>query len=76
MEIAFSGTMIETETVSLTVIGSLNATMEFTVLPSQTFQHDIEMYSSYPSVSEELGRTISFPLTILNESEGDGTFDL
>ena len=76
LEVTVPETLDETETVSITAIGSLNATLVFTVLPSQAIQHDIEISTSYPSVSEEAGRTISFPLTISNMGEGDETLDL
>ncbi|MBL7167495.1 carboxypeptidase regulatory-like domain-containing protein [Candidatus Bathyarchaeota archaeon] len=76
LEVYVPETAVETETVSLTVVGTLNSTLRFTILPYQILDRDIQMASTYPYVSEELGRTISFPLTISNEGEADETVDL
>ena len=76
LEVYVPETAVETETVFLTVIGTLNSTLGFTILPYQILDRDIQMSSSYPHVSEELGRTISFPLTISNEGEADETVGL
>lgn len=76
LEVYVPETAVETETVSLTVIGTLNSTLGFTILPYQILDRDIQMSSTYPYVSEDLGQTISFPLTISNEGEADETVDL
>lgn len=76
LEVYVPETAVEAETVSLTVVGTLNSTLSFTILPYQILDRDIQMASTYPYVSEELGRTISFPLTISNDGEVDETVDL
>ena len=76
LEVYVPETAVETETISLTVVGTLNSTLGFTILPYQILDRDIQMSSTYPYVSEELGRTISFPLTISNDGEADEIIDL
>jgi len=76
LEVGVPKETAETEVVSLSVVGSTTSTLEFTVLPSSTYQQNIVMSSTYPHVSEELGRTIVFPLTITNEGAIDETVDL
>ena len=76
LEVYVPETAVETETVSLTVVGTLNSTLSFTILPYQILDRDIQMSSNYPYVSEELGRAISFPLTISNDGKADETVDL
>jgi len=71
LEVDVPETVAEADTVSLTVIGSLNASLEFTVQPAQPSQPEIEMASMYPYIIEELGRTISFPVTVMNTGDSD-----
>ena len=76
LEVDVPETAAEAETVSLTVIGSLNATLEFTIHPSQASQPETELASAYPYIIEELGRTISFPVTVTNAGDSDETVEL
>ena len=76
LEVDVPETAAEAETVSLTVIGSLNATLEFTIQPSQASQPETELASAYPYIIEELGRTISFPVTVTNTGDSDETIEL
>jgi len=76
LEVDVPETAAEAETVDLTVIGILNSTLEFTIQPSQLSQPEIELASTYPYIIEELGRTISFPVTITNKGDSDGTVEL
>ncbi|KON30056.1 hypothetical protein AC482_04885 [miscellaneous Crenarchaeota group-15 archaeon DG-45] len=66
----------ETGIISITAMGKTDATLGFTIVPKTSFAQEIELKSSYLSVSEELGRTIYFPLTITNEGEIDEIVDL
>ena len=76
LEVDVPETAAEAETVSLTVIGSLNATLEFTIQPSQASQPETALASTYPYIIEELGRTISFPVTVTNTGDSDETVEL
>jgi uncharacterized membrane protein len=76
LEVTVPEMPVETEIVSLTIMGSTNASLAFTIFPSETYKDDIKMSSTYPHVSEELGRTIVFPMTISNEGTTDETIDL
>jgi uncharacterized membrane protein len=66
----------EAETVNLIVIGSLNATLGYTIQPSQASQPETELTSTYPYIIEELGRIISFPVTVTNTGDSDATVEL
>lgn len=76
LEVDVPETAAEAETVSLTVIGSLNATLEFTIQPSQASQPETALASAYPYIIGELGRTISFPVTVTNTGDSDETVEL
>lgn len=76
LEVDVPETAAEAETVSLTVIGSRNATLEFIIQPSPGSPPETELASAYPYIIEELGRTISFPVTITNTGDSDGTVEL
>ena len=69
LEVAVPSTATEAAIVSLTASGILNATLDFTIIPSTSLTRDFELTSTYPSVSEELGRTIYIPLSITNQGE-------
>jgi uncharacterized repeat protein (TIGR01451 family) len=76
LEVEVPETVVGAETVNLTVIGTLNTTLEFTIQSSQISQPEIELTSIYPYIIEELGRTISFPVTITNTGDSDDTVEL
>lgn len=76
LEVDVPETAAEAETVSLTVIGSRNATLEFIIQPSPGSPPETELASAYPYIIEELGRTLSFPVTITNTGDSDGTVEL
>ena len=76
LEVDVPETAAEAETVNLTVVGSLNATLEFTIQPSPLSQPEIELASTYPYIIEELGRTVNFPVTVSNTGDSDETVEL
>ena len=77
LEVDVPETAVEAETVNLTVLGSLNDTLEFTIQPSQSSsQPETELTSMYPYIIEELGRIISFPVTVTNTGDSDETVEL
>jgi uncharacterized repeat protein (TIGR01451 family) len=69
LEVAVPKTALTVEIISLTVVGSSNVTLEFSVFPRTFITQEIELRSTYLSVSKELGRSISLPLTITNEGD-------
>jgi uncharacterized membrane protein len=76
LEVNLPSTFDEFATVSLTAIGTKNATLDFTVYPKTSITQEIKLKSTYLSVSEEIGRSIYFPLTITNNGEVDEIVDL
>jgi uncharacterized membrane protein len=76
LEVEAPETLVGAETVNLTVIGTLNTTLMFTIQSSQLSQPEIELTSTYPYIIKELGRTISFPVTITNTGDSDETVEL
>jgi len=76
LEVTVPSAFDEFATVSLTAIGTKNATIDFTVFPKTSIAQEIKLKSTYLSVSEEIGRSIYFPLTITNKGEVDEIVDL
>jgi len=74
LEVTIPSTAIGNTTVSLTASGKTSSTLDFTLLTHAT--RDIELTSTFPFVSAELGRTIYYPLSIKNMGETDETVDL
>jgi len=76
LEVTVPSTFDEIVTVLLTALGTKNATLDFTVYPKTSITQEIKLKSTYLSVSEEIGRSIYFPLTITNNGEVDEIVDL
>lgn len=76
LEATIPSTFDEQTTITLTVMGTKNATLDFTILPKTSVTQEIELISTYLSVSEEMGRTIYFPFSITNKGEAAETVDL
>jgi len=74
LEVTIPSTAIGNTTVSLTASGLTSSTLNFTLLTHAT--REIELTSTFPFVSAELGRTINYPLSIKNTGETDETVDL
>lgn len=74
LEVTIPSTAIGNTTVSLTASGKTSSTLNFTLLTHAT--REIELTSTFPFVSAELGRTIYYPLSIKNTGETDETVDL
>ena len=70
IEITVPETATTIETIELNATGSSTDTLEFTITP-KVYTDEIELKSTYLSISEELGQTISLPLTISNLGEVD-----
>lgn len=76
LEATIPSTFDEQTTITLTVMGTMNTTLGFTVFPKTSAIPEIELVSTYLSVSEELGKTIYLSLTIKNEGEVDEIIEL
>jgi uncharacterized membrane protein len=70
LEINVPETATIVETVTLTASGSSTTTLNFTMTP-KVYTDEIELKSTYLSISEELGQKIELPLTVLNIGEVD-----
>jgi uncharacterized membrane protein len=70
LEINIPETATAEETVTLTAYGTSTTTLDFTMTP-KVYSDEIELKSTYLSVSEELRQTIDLPLTVLNIGEVD-----
>jgi uncharacterized membrane protein len=75
LEIKVPLTASEVTTVSLNATGSSQAQLCFTITP-RVSEQDIELKSTYMSISEELGQSISLPLSVSNVGEVDKTVSL
>jgi uncharacterized membrane protein len=75
LEVDLPETAVEAGSVNLTVMGILNATLQFTIQPAQPSQPEVDLTSTYPYIIEELGRTISFPVTVSNGGDSDETVE-
>jgi uncharacterized membrane protein len=67
--------MNQTEKIALTATSTLSDTIEITINP-RTSDDDIELKTTYTSISEETGRTINLPLKIKNNGEVDKNIKL
>lgn len=74
LEVTVPSTASKDAVVSLTASGITSSTLFFTL---HTYaEREIELASTFPYVSAELGRTIYYPLSIKNKGENDETLDL
>ncbi len=76
MSVITPSTFDEEAVITLIASGTKNATLDFTIFPRTSITQEIELISTYLSVSEEIGRTIYFPFSITNEGEVAETVDL
>ncbi|MFB0557527.1 MAG: NEW3 domain-containing protein [Candidatus Bathyarchaeia archaeon] len=76
MRVTIPSTFDEEVIVTLMASGTKDATLEFTIFPKTSITQEIDLRSTYLSVSEEIGRTINFPLSITNMGEVDEIVDL
>ena len=60
--------------VSLIAVGSTLQTLNFTIIVQE--RHGVDLESTYPYVSSEIGGSIKYPLTITNTGEMDETVNL
>lgn len=70
VEISVPETATSVEVITLTVIGTSTATLDFIIMP-KVYTDEIELKSTYLSVSEEKGQNIELPLTVSNVGEVD-----
>ncbi len=70
LEIVVPETATTIETITLNAAGSSAALLNFTITP-KVYTDEIELKSTYLSISEELEETISLPLTVSNIGEVD-----
>ncbi len=70
IEISVPETATNVEVISVTATGTSSATLNFTITP-KAYTDEIELKSTYLSVSEELGQNIELPLTVTNIAEVD-----
>ena len=70
IEISVPETATTIETISVIAVGSSTAILSFTITP-KVYTDEIELKSTYLSVSEELGQSVSLPLTVTNNGEVD-----
>ncbi len=74
LEVTVPSTASGDAVVSLTASGLTSSTLQFTLFT--LIEREIELTSTFPYVSAELGRTIYYPLSIENTGETDETLDL
>lgn len=70
IEITVPETATNIETVTIMAEGSSVDSLSFTITP-KVYTDEIELKSTYLSVSEELGQSVSLPLTVTNHGEVD-----
>ncbi len=75
LEIKVPASAMDTGTVTLTATGTSVDSLEFEVTPVRGTD-EVQLASTYLSVSEELGKSIELPLTISNTGEVDKTVSL
>jgi uncharacterized membrane protein len=76
LSVTIPSTFNEEAIMTLIASGMKNVTLDFTILPKTSVTQEIELISTYLSVSEEIGRTIYFPFSITNKGEAAETVDL
>jgi uncharacterized repeat protein (TIGR01451 family) len=70
LEINVPSSANETEKVELIATSSLESSLNFTIIPRTTTQ-EIQLKSTYLSISEEVGKSITLPLKVSNIGEVD-----
>ena len=70
LEIIVPSSANETEKVELIATSSLESSLNFTIIPRTTTQ-EIQLKSTYLSISEEVGKSITLPLKVSNIGEVD-----
>ncbi len=70
LEVMVPETATSVEVISITASGTIDDTLDFTITP-KVYTDEIELKSTYLSVSEELGQDIELPLTVSNLGEVD-----
>jgi uncharacterized repeat protein (TIGR01451 family) len=68
LEIVIPQTAIEAEIITITASGSTTSNLELSIIPKISIQ-EIEIKSTYLSISEELGQKIILPFTLSNIGE-------
>lgn len=76
MRVTIPSTFDEEVIITLMASGTKDATLEFTIFPKTSITQEIDLRSTYLSVSEEIGKTINFPLSIINKGDIDEIVDL
>lgn len=76
LRVSVPSTFNEETAIELTAMGTINATLYFTIYPKTSITKEIELTSTYLTVSQELGRKIYIPMSITNKGEIDEAFDL
>ena len=75
LEIQVPRSATETGVITVTAAGSSVDTLEFEVTPVKG-SDEVQLHTTYLSISEEQGRTIELPLTVSNSGEVDETVSL
>ncbi|OGD47887.1 hypothetical protein A3K69_06140 [Candidatus Bathyarchaeota archaeon RBG_16_57_9] len=75
LEIRVPDSATDTGVISLTATGTSEASLVFEITPVMSTD-DIQLHSTYLSISEEQGKTIELPLTVSNVGEVDKTVSL
>jgi uncharacterized membrane protein len=75
LEVTIPSTASGNSTVSLTVLGRTSSTLSFTIIIEEITPR-IEMTSTFPYLSSEIGDSIDYPLSIANIGELAETIDL
>jgi len=70
IEIMVPETATTVETITLTANGTSSDSLNFTITP-KVYSDEIKLRSTYLSVSEEIGQTISLPLSVSNLGDVD-----
>jgi len=77
LEVTIPSTASGNSTVSLTVLGRTSSTLNFTIIIEEiTPSREIEMTSTFPYLSSEIGDSIDYPLSIANIGKLAETIDL
>ncbi|MFH2110328.1 MAG: NEW3 domain-containing protein [Candidatus Bathyarchaeota archaeon] len=75
LEIKVPASAVDTGVITLTATGTSAASLVFEVTPTRSTD-EVQLHSTYLSISEEQGKTIELPLTVSNAGEVDKTVSL